>query len=402
MNFGGSSSRYNGGGSRGGGRGRGRGGNNNYNNQNGSSRGRSRTNTNNTRGGGRGGSSTRGRGGTRIKFADNIATFDVSVDAHVNPEKPGIQALTAWGDKNMIFTAGADGITKMFDITSGTCTESPEGKEVSTLCFELGWLFVGFLDQPQPGQDVGFVKAYHFNATPPDVFNFELNAQFPAAHQGRVTSICAAGGIVFTASEDKTVRAWKLDQKWTLVGSLGNQVAHDSPVRKVATWGNKIFTGACNGEIKIWSIQGVQESQFQAHQDMVTDICGWSGNNQNVLLTCSTDKTIKVWDLNANQGLVAPNAQPVFTYPPPNSPLRPKELTCMKTHVLSSGVSILICGFLDGSAQVMDLPDFTDLGFLNGHDRNSTVTSLQVVAQHNLLFLGSLSGKLSCYKFNTN
>ncbi|GBG28356.1 Zinc finger CCCH domain-containing protein 17 [Hondaea fermentalgiana] len=400
MNFGGGNHSGNSSRGGGGGRGRGRGGsnanyNNNNNNNSGGRGGRGRRG--NSRGGGRG---TSGRGrGTRIKFADSIATFDVSVDAHVMPGKPGIQALTLWAENNILFSGGADGITKMFDINSGTCNESPDGKEVSSLCFELGWLFVGYLDQPQPGQDVGFVKGYNLMASPVEIFNFELNAQFPAAHQGRVTSICVAGEFVFTASEDKTVRAWKLDQKWNLVGSLGNQFAHDTPVRKVAAWNNKIFTGAFNGEIKIWSVQGAQESVFQAHSEMVTDICGWTGPNQNVLLTCSADKTIKVWDLAANQGLIAPNSQPVFTYPPPDSPLRPKALTCMKTHQLGSGVSILICGFLDGSAQVLDLPDFTDLGFLNGHDRNSTVTSLQVVPQQNLLFLGSLSGKLSCYKF---
>jgi WD40 repeat protein len=348
--------------------------------------------------GGGGGANNLGPGG--MLFANDVAAFDAAVDAHVNPQQPGVQALCAWPENSTVFTGGLDGSVRMFNVNDGSSTDVREGREVSSLLLFQSWLFVGYLNQPTPGMDVGFVKSYNFGVSPPENYNFEMDASFPAAHRARVSSICVAGELVFTGGEDGAVRAWKLEggKQWKLVGSLGGAQAHGCPVRKVACVGGFVYTGAFNGEVKVWSLDGNLVSQFQAHQDMVTDICGWGSVEQSVVLTCSADCTIRVWQVAG--GFVPANSQPVFSYPPAEVKFKPKGVTSMVTTVLQDGRSVLIIGTIDGSVRVLDLPDFTDLGFLSGHQRTAPITSLVVVptASNALLFAGSLNGQLNCFR----
>lgn len=274
-----------------------------------------------------------------------------------------------------------------------------KGKEVSALCQFSGWLFVGIVN-PGGNTDVGFVKAYNFTNQPVQSFNLEIDSSFPAAHHARVTSICAGNGMLFTAGEDFAIRGWSLQDggsAWRLVGSLGGQQAHSCPVRMISFVANNLFSGGDDGSIKMWSGQGVLVKEFNAHSGPVTGICGWSGANQNVLLTCSHDSTVKVWDMST--GEISIPAHPVFVYPPKELHAKPKSLSCMLTHVLRDGTHVLIVGTVDGSIRLLDLPDFCDLGYTRGQQRNFPITSMTIVQPNNLLFAGSMNGQLNCFKF---
>ena len=331
-------------------------------------------------------------------FASDITQFVKEVVVHQSQSGTGVLAIGATNDT--IFTGGMDGNVRMLNILDLSHTDQREGREVSALLIFRSWLFVGILQQPAGvGQDVGFVKSYNFGVVPPEISNFEIDASFPAAHRARVTSICKSNDIVFTGGEDGAVRGWKLDGKtWKLVGSLGGQTAHNFPIRKVAFINGYLYTGDFNGEIKVWRADGILHYQFQAHDKMVTDICEWSNGTANVLLTCSLDCTIKVWDLSS--GVVVGECR--YNYPPPSMKFRPKEIYCMITHILPDGRHVLIIGCIDGSIRILDLPDFTDLGFLGKHDRTGAITCLTLVDTGGggiLLFAGSLTGKLSCFSF---
>ena len=206
--------------------------------------------------------------------------------------------------------------------------------------------------------------------------------------------------MLFTAGDDFAVRGWSLNEGgngWRLAGSLGGAQAHNCPVRMITFIGQHLFTGGDDGTIKVWNSQGTFVSDFSAHSGSVTGICGWTGASQNVLLTCSQDSTIKVWDLST--GAITNGAQPIFVYPPKELSHKSKPFSCMITNCLQDGRHILIAGTMDGSIRILDLPDFCDLGYTRGQQRNFPITSMMIVQPNNLLFAGSMNGQLNCFKF---
>jgi WD40 repeat protein len=102
---------------------------------------------------------------------------------------------------------------------------------------------------------------------------------------------------------------------------------------------------------------------------------------------------IQVWDL-ANNAIVAPDAVPLFQYPPQDSRAKPKAYASIVTG-MQKGKHVFLVGTTDGTIQLMDLPDFTDLGFLAGHQRNFEISELAVVGRQLLAAAGD--GSLNCF-----
>lgn len=76
--------------------------------------------------------------------------------------------------------------------------------------------------------------------------------------------------------------------------------------------------------------------------------------------------------------------------------LKKDSPTCMKSVVLSSGRVVILIGLASGAVQVYEgsaQPNF--LGFLNGHDRSSPVTT--VAPSNDKIFLGFENGRLCCF-----
>lgn len=348
------------------------------------------------RGRGRGGYRGRGRGrGGGLKLATDVAQFSGALDAHKSTGggPTGVTSVAIWTEGQKLFSGGADGVVKMFDFNGTMITEQQEGQAIGTLCFANGWLFVGFLGPGAPGQQVGFVKGFNFNKQPVDTVNFAMNEQFPAAHHAQVNGICVCGDMVITASLDKSVKAWKYNpagNTWALVGNYGGQqTAHDHGVISAASVHDKVFSGSESGEVKLWdAANGSQLNALNAHNGPVSAIAGWEAKGMSVLLTCGADSTVKVWDL---ASITSPQVQPIFVY----QTRRPKPFASFFPSTLGDGRNVLFCGFEDGSIQLFDLPDFSDLGFLDGHRRNNCITSL--VHTNGLLFAGSMDGNLNCF-----
>ncbi len=80
--------------------------------------------TNFNRGRGRGRSGGKRSGG--LVFADNILSFNMAADAHIKSGHHGILALASWEENNTIFTGGADGVVKMFNVNDATSVEQTE------------------------------------------------------------------------------------------------------------------------------------------------------------------------------------------------------------------------------------------------------------------------------------
>lgn len=113
-----------------------------------------------------------------------------------------------------------------------------------------------------------------------------------------------------------------------------------------------------------------------------------------VIISCGTDSSVKVFELNA-LGQSNPNLAPLFVF----NTRKPKPFASLHTATLGDGRHIIFCGYQDGAIQVFDLPDFSDLGYLDGHRRNNPITCLAVDESDKLLYAASMDGNLNCFNY---
>ncbi|ORX56303.1 U3 snoRNP-associated protein Sof1 [Hesseltinella vesiculosa] len=72
---------------------------------------------------------------------------------------------------------------------------------------------------------------------------------------------------------------------------------------------SSMISGSGDGEIRVWNLSEQETSwSVQAHKGMVTGVSAGVNNDQ--FLSCSTDKTIKIWQPSAEQG----SSEPLETY----------------------------------------------------------------------------------------
>ena len=110
-------------------------------------------------------------------------------------------------------------------------------------------------------------------------------------HKGSVLSVAISpdNQLIATASNDKTVKLWKLD------GTLLKTLKHTATVHRIAFSPDSqlIVSGSLDGTVKLWRIDGNLVKTIQAHQ---TPIWGITFSPDGKLIaSASGDKTVKLW-----------------------------------------------------------------------------------------------------------
>jgi WD40 repeat protein len=99
------------------------------------------------------------------------------------------------------------------------------------------------------------------------------------------------GGIIVSASEDKTVKVWNLN------GNLLQTLqGHQDAVRTVITNGKQIISGSEDHSIKIWDLAGRIVTTLKKHQTAVKGIS--VSPNQQYLSSVDDDGKIIFWQPN--------------------------------------------------------------------------------------------------------
>ncbi|MGL5076409.1 MAG: WD40 repeat domain-containing protein, partial [Waterburya sp.] len=93
------------------------------------------------------------------------------------------------------------------------------------------------------------------------------------------------GGIIASASRDRTVKLWNQN------GKLIDTLPHPQPVTSVAINNHQIITGTKNGKINIWQ-QGKLIQTLKGHTAAVEAIIITPDNQ---IISASEDKTLKIW-----------------------------------------------------------------------------------------------------------
>jgi WD40 repeat protein len=100
-------------------------------------------------------------------------------------------------------------------------------------------------------------------------------------------------GNLATSNKDSIIRIWSLETKLQIRELTG----HSDEVRALIQLKNgHLASGSCDAGIKIWNdTNGVLIKSLEGHENCVNDLI--SSNNETRLFSCSSDKTVKIWNL---------------------------------------------------------------------------------------------------------
>lgn len=127
--------------------------------------------------------------------------------------------------------------------------------------------------------------------------NFQLpHACHPEeAHEECVYALQFAGNLLVSGSRDKSIRIWNLDTQRLVQGPL---IAHKGSVLclqfDASPEEDVLISGSSDYSVVVWKLSTgtVTKKILRAHEDSVLNL----RFNKEILVTCSKDKTIRIWN----------------------------------------------------------------------------------------------------------
>jgi len=162
------------------------------------------------------------------------------------------------------------------------------------------------------------------------------------AHQGTITSLCAQGELFFSASEDKTLKAWDAKTGKCLQTFYG----HTGKVKRVCVQNNLLISGSEDKTIKIWDIEtGECLKTFTGHLKTVSALAVQG----KFIVSGSWDKCIRIWNMETLENVKTLKGHDDWV------------------NVLFIQDDLIYSGSDDKTIKIWDLKDGECLNTLNGH-----------------------------------
>ncbi|GAB4235545.1 MAG: AAA-like domain-containing protein [Elainellaceae cyanobacterium] len=231
-----------------------------------------------------------------IKLWSLDGTLLTTLNGHTSP----VNALAFSADGSLIVSASSDRTLKLWT-TKGTLLKT-------------------FTGHTAPVADVAFVPSYNAGDRPDLVsLGWDNTVRLWHSHNQLLTSLIGhtaevwsiafspGGTRLASASLDKTVRLWKIDQQNTNPQKEDQQssiqiipgaaLLSASAVRAIAfnPNGQTLATAGADQTITLWTQDGQPQMSFKAHNSEIRALA--FSPNARFLASASTDSTIKVWNL---------------------------------------------------------------------------------------------------------
>uniref|UniRef100_A0A7S0HDQ7 Ubiquitin-like domain-containing protein n=1 Tax=Hanusia phi TaxID=3032 RepID=A0A7S0HDQ7_9CRYP len=179
------------------------------------------------------------------------------------------------------------------------------------------------------------------------------DAQMQGHKQG-VNSVSFNPGtsnVVVTSSYDRTIQLWD--------ASTGKKKGE--PLRGQSGWPGSLVwspsssllaSGSDNNDIKIWTAEGEVKANLKGHRMAVTSLA-FNPLDENMLASCSTDKTIRLWDI-ASASQVG-------------EAMEGHEGWVLSLAFRRSDGAMLVSGASDKTVRVWNVSERKEVGKLEGH-----------------------------------
>lgn len=201
----------------------------------------------------------------------------------------GVTSLEYMEESNLLFSGGHDGSTKVWDMQLDIPVRTLDGKQrtVWALSYDRRRenLYCGSSD--------GSIKIWNLGASGKQSgADVDTKGTYINAHNGRINSMAIFNDRLFSASYDKTIKCWNLEDGSCVATLEGHADGVNSIVRLNGT---QFATGSNDRTVKIWNIDTLTcERTIEVGSSEV--LCVRAGDG--LLFTAGYDSNILVYSLN--------------------------------------------------------------------------------------------------------